>query len=212
MILNKKGLMMLPLVALLFTSCSPWKGVDYKTAKEFIDTNYRLDGATAKLPTKVHETFKCNAVDENSADAVVGIAMFAFYSVTGLENIKWTEEAPYKGECNADYIPSEEQMFDFPISPIVSEGPETAADILTPSNPDEDLTASYAIDGKKFKQDLSTKMYEVIKCNGSYVYNEKGYRSEVTFNCSGKGEIVNLGGKITVDFSFNYHGVYTYAE
>lgn len=210
MILNKKGLMMLPLVALLFTSCSPWKGVDYKTAKEFIDTNYKLDGATAKLPTKVHEKFNATAADEASASYVFGTAMLYFYSMTTMLSLEWSETAPYKCDYDKDYEPKD--LADPKLLPIVSGGFSLlATDYLYESDVEAGYTVTYQTNGKKFKQNLSGQDGP-MKMNQSITYNDEGYRLEVSGSCSANGEITDeeSGQKMKIDFSFTFSGTYTY--
>ncbi|MCQ2796590.1 MAG: hypothetical protein MJ213_04775 [Bacilli bacterium] len=214
MILNKKGFMMLPLAALLFTSCNSWKGIDYEAAKNFIDTNYKLDGATAKLPAKVHEEFNATANDVLSCSYEVIMAMSYFYSTNVVLNkLEFTEEAPFKCHYKDDYVPSPEEFTDPKLLPIASDSTAEVSDVLMQSDEKLGLTVTYQTNGKKFKQNMSGKMYDgLVNATQSFTYNDEGYRSEVSGECSGSGEVENpaTGKKETINFSFTFNATYTY--
>ena len=212
---NKKGLLMLPLAALLLASCNnPWKSISYEKAKEFINEHYPFD-TTEVYPAKVHEKCNITVADNDSKMVVTGLVAFAFfYSSAIITELPWSDKAPYKCNYEDDYVPDSTQMMDPPIFPIVSERiPMFTTDYLEQSDKDSGLTVTYQVNGNKFKQNTVSKV-QSLKSNISSTYNEKGYRLTRSGKCSANGEITNpsTGETMTVNFSFTYSGTYFYKE
>lgn len=210
MILNKKGLAVLPLVALLFTSCNSWKSVDYNAAKKFIDTNYKLDGALTKLPKKVHEKFNGTANNDEMSIAMLKFCtseIFYTSSVPGTQ-IDWAKGSPYTYE--GDYNPSKD-VGDYGISPIKSEYDILVnVDSLIPEDKEKYRTCVYETNGKKFKQTANVKQ-DIDNNNFSHTtewrsYDEKGYRVEVY----AKGEFKMKDESVDISYNYEYRAIYTY--
>lgn len=157
MILNKKGLAVLPLVALLFTSCA--KNVSYEEACKFVRENYTE--TTPKTPKSGTFEFQGRATDEETKALV--IAMVEAASKTLQIEIKLDNNLHAK----VDITP-------YALSPLSEAG------IVHPLDGQKGVDFTYTIKGKNFTQSTHAKSNDSstggkVETWISQDYNDKGF-------------------------------------
>lgn len=193
MILNKKGLAVLPLVALLF-SCGG-KSISYDEAVKFIDANYT--STEEKIPTKLVVEFSGTGADDISKKYVK-------YNAKQYFGLELDNNLHYKGEMSAEGRS---------LSPLKSNQ-------LPKDNPEVGTKVTYSLNGKSLmvvtklaidvREPIAT-FYEMIS---DTTYNDQGYPIKNYEKITQKGPVDDPFSEeavtIDVNCSYNYTLTLTY--
>lgn len=181
MILNKKGLAVLPLAALLFTSCA--KSVSYEQAVKFVDETYK-PGEVA-TPTKAYEEFQGKAHNDTEKEMIKKMAAAIGFELD--DNLYGKLDLPLEEMSSL----TSGELYKAPDEPY----------------PDTKYEFTYKIKGKSFFQSMhaiSETKEGKIETTWSNDYNDKGFETKRL------SQLITKSAANDVDFTTTQTWYFTY--